>query len=73
MGINRKELKSVARRKFTVTVPSNVINIGTGQARGLNSVQVLGQRLLHFRKQKGLTQQQLAETLGVTNNAISMW
>lgn len=50
----------MARRRFSEAVPTNVINIGTGQARGMSSVQLMGNRLLGFRKARGLTQQRLA-------------
>ena len=33
----------------------------------------LGTRLLELRKQKGLTQEQLAEKLNVTNQSVSKW
>lgn len=33
----------------------------------------LGSRLLELRKQKGFTQEQLAEKLNVTNQSVSKW
>lgn len=33
----------------------------------------LGSRLLELRKQKGFTQEQLAEKLHVTNQSVSKW
>lgn len=35
--------------------------------------QTLGKRIVHYRKQLGLTQDQLAERLGVTAQAVSKW
>ena len=32
-----------------------------------------GERICHFRKQKNLTQEQLAEQIGVTRQAVSRW
>ena len=33
----------------------------------------IGQRIKQFRKQNGLTQEKLAEYLGVTDKAVSKW
>ena len=63
----------MARRKFVGEVRTNVIDLQTGGAVSVSSMQLLGNRLTAYRKKAGLTQQQLAEGLGVTNNAISMW
>ena len=35
--------------------------------------QSLGKRIVQYRKQMGLTQDQLAEQLGVTAQAVSKW
>ena len=35
--------------------------------------QTLGKRIMHHRKRMGLTQDQLAEKLGVTAQAVSKW
>ena len=35
--------------------------------------QSLGKRIMHCRKKQGLTQDKLAEMLGVTNKAVSKW
>lgn len=63
----------MARRKFTGEVQTNVIDLQSGSAVSMSSMQLLGSRLLAYRKRANMTQQQLAEALGVTNNAISMW
>lgn len=33
----------------------------------------LGEQIAFFRKQKGLTQEELAQSLGVSNQAVSKW
>ena len=33
----------------------------------------MGETICQYRKQRGLTQKQLAERIGVTNKAISKW
>lgn len=33
----------------------------------------IGQQMAHFRKQRGLTQEEVAKALGVTNQAVSKW
>ncbi|MCM1055318.1 MAG: helix-turn-helix transcriptional regulator [Bacteroides sp.] len=34
---------------------------------------IIDKQIAHFRKQVGLTQEQLAETIGVSNQAVSKW
>ena len=33
----------------------------------------IGERISQFRREKGLTQQELAQMLGVSNQAVSKW
>lgn len=43
------------------------------RSKGGYTMSTLGSRLLELRKQKGFTQEQLAEKLNVTNQSVSKW
>lgn len=61
------------RRSFPAEVRDGITDISTEEARNADSMALLGKRLQAYRKRAELTQQQLAEALGVTGNAVSMW
>lgn len=49
-----------------------VVYLNHKDPRG-DTMSTLGSRLLELRKQKGFTQEQLAEKLNVTNQSVSKW
>ena len=59
---------------FTKLIKNIIVNINREEVTKLkNKAYIFGNTITIYRKKKKLTQEQLAEKLNVTNQAISKW
>lgn len=63
----------MARRDFTTSTDTSLVNIVTQKPLSMNSKEIFGERIRYFRKRAGYLQPALAEELGVSKNTISNW
>lgn len=63
----------VLHYRLTITKKSSYKIVSDEDKKGENRMATLGERIAQLRKEKGLKQDELAEMLGITPQAVSKW
>ena len=63
----------MARKHFETTQHTAPLNLSTGKSIEFTTRIILASRIQYYRKKEKLSQQELADKIGVTNKAISNW